>query len=120
MVPERRARLEALLAGADEDPLRFFDDAEKLLAAALELGLEGIVSKKRDQPYRSGKNLGWTKVKTAACARRTASGGDCLSGKCCSRNVTTTPEHIHPSHNTAPAVGGKPFGPEAVKRMTTA
>ena len=49
--------------------LRFseaFDDAEKLLAAALELGLEGIVSKKRDQPYRSGKNVGWVKVKTAA------------------------------------------------------
>ena len=66
---ERRARLEGLLAGADADLLRFseaFDDAEKLLAAALELGLEGIVSKKRDQPYRSGKNLGWVKVKTAA------------------------------------------------------
>ena len=66
---ERRARLETLLAGADADVLRFseaFDDAEKLLAAALELGLEGIVSKKRDQPYRSGKNLGWVKVKTAA------------------------------------------------------
>ena len=34
---ERRARLEALLAGADADLLRFseaFDDAEKLLAAA--------------------------------------------------------------------------------------
>jgi ATP-dependent DNA ligase len=69
MVPERRARLEALLAGADADLLRFseaFDDAEKLLAAALELGLEGIVSKKRHQPYRSGKNIGWAKVKTAA------------------------------------------------------
>ena len=66
---ERRARLEGLLAGAHGDLLRFseaFDDAEKLLAAALELGLEGIVSKKRDQPYRSGKNLGWIKVKTAA------------------------------------------------------
>ena len=35
-----------------------FDDAEKLLAAALELGLEGIVSKKRDQPCRPGKNVG--------------------------------------------------------------
>jgi bifunctional non-homologous end joining protein LigD len=65
----RRARLEGLLAGADADLLRFseaFDDAEKLLAAALELGLEDIVSKKRDQPYRSGKNVGWVKVKTAA------------------------------------------------------
>ena len=51
------------------DLLRFseaFDDAESLLAATLELGLEGIVSKKRDQPYRSGKNFGWVKVKTAA------------------------------------------------------
>ena len=80
---ERRARLEALLAGADADLLRFseaFDDAEKLLLAALELGLEGIVSKKRDQPYRSGKNLGWVKVKTAACgARRTATAGRCFS-----------------------------------------
>ena len=66
---QRRARLQALLAGADGGLIRFseaFDDAEKLLAAALELGLEGIVSKKRDQPYRSGKNLGWVKVKTAA------------------------------------------------------
>ena len=66
---ERRARLEGLLGGADADLLRFseaFDDPEKLLAGALELGLEGIVSKKRDQPYRSGKNVGWIKVKTAA------------------------------------------------------
>ena len=65
----RRARLEGLLAGADGDLLRFseaFDDAEKLLAAALELGLEGIVSKRRERPYRSGPNSGWVKVKTAA------------------------------------------------------
>jgi bifunctional non-homologous end joining protein LigD len=58
---ERRARLEGLLAGVDGDLPRFsetFDDAEKLLAAALELGLEGIVSKKRDQPCRPGKNVG--------------------------------------------------------------
>jgi ATP-dependent DNA ligase len=27
--------------------------------------LEGIVSKRRDQPYRSGKNPSWVKVKTA-------------------------------------------------------
>jgi hypothetical protein len=39
---ERRARLEGLHAGADGDLLRFseaFDNAEKLLAAALKLGL---------------------------------------------------------------------------------
>ena len=66
---ERRARLHEVLARADTDLLRLseaFDDAEKLLKAALELGLEGIVSKRRDQPYRSGPNPGWIKVKTAA------------------------------------------------------
>ena len=66
---QRRARLEGLLARADGDLLRFseaFDDAEELLGAAAQLGLEGIVSKKRDQHYRSGKNAGWVKVKTAA------------------------------------------------------
>jgi ATP-dependent DNA ligase len=30
------------------------------------MGLEGIVSKKIEQPYKSGRNLGWVKVKTAA------------------------------------------------------
>ena len=66
---ERRARLEALLAGADQDLLRLsesFDDAVKLLEAAVKLGLEGIVSKRREQPYRSGPNSGWVNVKTAA------------------------------------------------------
>ena len=29
------------------------------------MGLEGIVSKRRDQFYRSGKNPNWIKVKTA-------------------------------------------------------
>jgi bifunctional non-homologous end joining protein LigD len=65
----RRERLELLLAGADGDLLRFseaFDDPVKLLEAAMKLGLEGIVSKRREQPYRSGPNSGWVKVKTAA------------------------------------------------------
>jgi ATP-dependent DNA ligase len=38
----------------------------KLLAALDERGLEGIVSKKADQPYVSGKNRGWIKVKCHA------------------------------------------------------
>jgi ATP-dependent DNA ligase len=43
-----------------------FDDADKLLAAAVKFGLEGIVSKRREQPYRAGPNSGWVTVKTAA------------------------------------------------------
>lgn len=64
----RRVRLRHLLAAADEDALRFsedFLDPEKLLAATDCMRLAGIVSKRRDEHYRSGKNPGWIKVKTA-------------------------------------------------------
>jgi bifunctional non-homologous end joining protein LigD len=66
---ERRARLQEVIARADTHLLRFseaFDDPEKLLRAVIDLDLEGIVSKRRDQRYVSGKNTGWIKVKTAA------------------------------------------------------
>jgi len=42
-----------------------FADAEKLLAECERLGIEGIVSKRKDAPYRSGK-CDWVKVKTKA------------------------------------------------------
>ena len=66
---DRKACLRDLLVAADDDTLRYsddFEDAEKLLAVAEKMGLEGIVSKKADQRYVSGKNLGWIKVKTSA------------------------------------------------------
>ena len=65
---ERRDLLRNLLIEADDHALRFsddFPDPDKLLAAASRMGLEGIVSKRREQPYRSGRNSGWVKVKTA-------------------------------------------------------
>jgi ATP-dependent DNA ligase len=37
-----------------------------LLEAAERHGLEGIVSKRRAAPYRSGESRDWVKVKTAA------------------------------------------------------
>jgi bifunctional non-homologous end joining protein LigD len=66
---ERKAMLRHLLNKADDHVLRFseaFPDPVKLLAAANKQGLEGIVSKLSYQPYRSGKNPGWVKVKCAA------------------------------------------------------
>ena len=65
----RRERLRQLLIDAGNRLLRFsddFTDPQKLLAAADRMGLEGIVSKRRDQFYRSGNNASWVKVKTAA------------------------------------------------------
>jgi bifunctional non-homologous end joining protein LigD len=57
------------VGGAGDSRLRLsdgFDDGVKLLAAAERMGLEGVVSKRRDAPYRSGTECGWVKVKTQA------------------------------------------------------
>jgi bifunctional non-homologous end joining protein LigD len=73
----RRVRLRALLKRAaklarlrhDGDVLHFsdgFPDAVKLLEECCARKLEGIVSKRTDQPYVSGKNRGWIKVKCHA------------------------------------------------------
>ena len=38
-------------------------DGEAMFRHACRLGLEGIVSKRRDAPYRSGRSPDWLKVK---------------------------------------------------------
>jgi bifunctional non-homologous end joining protein LigD len=65
---QRRARLQALLVRADSKLIRYseaFPDAGALLAKCGRLGLEGIVAKHKDAPYRSGTRSGWIKVKSA-------------------------------------------------------
>jgi len=42
--------------------------AVRVLAALAKLGLEGIVSKRKDSPYRSGRSPDWLKMKNPACA----------------------------------------------------
>jgi bifunctional non-homologous end joining protein LigD len=64
---ERRQRLERLLGRPKVPCLHLVDafaDGQKLLEAAEKHGLEGVVSKRRDAPYRSGECRGWRKVKT--------------------------------------------------------
>jgi bifunctional non-homologous end joining protein LigD len=64
---ERRQRLEALLDRRNKTVQlsAVFDDGEVLLAAAKEQGLEGIVAKRADSPYRQGKRTReWLKIKT--------------------------------------------------------
>ena len=66
---ERKAMLRHLLNKADDHVLRFsetFADPVKLLDLANTAGLEGVVSKLANQPYRSGKNPGWVKVKCSS------------------------------------------------------
>ena len=64
---QRRAKLRRLLARGKGNLIRFsdnFPDARILLTECVRLGLEGIVCKRKDAPYRSGSRSGWIKVKT--------------------------------------------------------
>jgi bifunctional non-homologous end joining protein LigD len=64
---QRRARLKRLLKQSKGTLLRYsdsFPDAVVLLAECIRLGLEGIVCKRKDAPYRSGSRSGWIIVKT--------------------------------------------------------
>lgn len=63
---ERKARLATLLAKATP-PIHLSDHVigagEQLFAAMCAAGQEGIVAKRADAPYRSGRTQGWLKVK---------------------------------------------------------
>lgn len=63
---ERRQMLQDLLEG-QEGAIRFSEtvdaDGEELLKHACELGLEGIIAKHEDRPYRSGRTGDWLKIK---------------------------------------------------------
>ena len=67
---ERKAALEVLLRGA-QAPLRYSEHFEEngdlVLRHACRLSLEGVVSKNRDAPYRSGRGKDWIKSK---CSER--------------------------------------------------
>jgi bifunctional non-homologous end joining protein LigD len=64
---ERKAALRKLLKrskGGIEYVEHSEGDGAEMFAAVCDLGLEGIVSKKINSPYRSGPSKSWIKVKT--------------------------------------------------------
>ena len=68
---DRKARLESLLkARGISHRLRYVShltsSAEAVYSSACKMGLEGIVSKLLDAPYRSGRSGSWTKTKCRA------------------------------------------------------
>ncbi|PTR00427.1 ATP-dependent DNA ligase LigD phosphoesterase module /ATP-dependent DNA ligase LigD polymerase module [Paraburkholderia sp. GV068] len=68
---QRRAILRALLEPVDDSVLRFSNDfefsADDLLKSACDMALEGIIGKRRDSGYVSGRSATWIKLK---CRRR--------------------------------------------------
>ena len=66
---DRRSLLDELeLEGPAWRTPEAFDDGEALLKATSRHGLEGIVAKKRSEPYRPGER-GWVKLKHRHCWR---------------------------------------------------
>jgi bifunctional non-homologous end joining protein LigD len=67
----RKATLASVLAKAAPG-LRLNEhleaDGPTVFAHACKMGLEGIVSKRKDSPYRSGRSPDWVKSKNPACA----------------------------------------------------
>jgi ATP-dependent DNA ligase len=65
----RKATLRSIVAKAGLG-LRFNehleDDGPTVFAHACKMGLEGIVSKRKDSPYRSGRSPDWLKMKNPA------------------------------------------------------
>ena len=69
---ERKRTLQAFFAEANGRATRVlyvdhYEDGAALYEAVCALGLEGVVSKRSDAPYRSGRTESWLKVK---CLRR--------------------------------------------------
>ena len=67
---ERKARLAKLLAGKPGGIVindHVEADGAALFAAACKMGLEGIVLKRIDAPYRSGRSRYWIKTKNPDC-----------------------------------------------------
>ena len=66
----RKDKLRTILAGENR-PLKMGDHArgngKELFAQACKMGLEGIIAKRADKPYRAGRGPDWVKVK---CQKR--------------------------------------------------
>jgi len=67
----RRAVLERLLQDRPSDAVRFSavfeESAASVLTSACRLGLEGVIAKRKDAPYRSARSTDWLKLK---CGQR--------------------------------------------------
>jgi bifunctional non-homologous end joining protein LigD len=63
----RKTNLERLLARRPEgifvNPFERGEIGPDLFRAACRMGLEGLVSKRRDRPYQAGRSKHWVKVK---------------------------------------------------------
>jgi bifunctional non-homologous end joining protein LigD len=119
---ERKQRLKRLLDGKSgkENPIRYVDHFEErgdtVLESAGKLELEGIVSKKLDAPYRSGRSESWTKAKIRGGQEVVLGGWKTTNGKFRSLMAGVYRE----GHLVFVGLVGTGFGQDVVRRITPA
>lgn len=119
---ERKARLKQLLEArkGKEKLIRyvehFDEDGETVLELAQKLSLEGIVSKKFDAPYRSGRSESWTKAKIRAGHEVVLGGWKTTNGKFRSLMAGV----YRGDHLAFVGIVGTGFGQDTVRRIMPA
>src|SRR5256885_11810062 len=118
---ERKERLKLLLEAKGKAKLiryveHFDEDGETVLKSAQQMLLEGIISKKRDAPYRSGRSENWTKAKVRAGHEVVIGGWKTTQGK-----FRSLMAGVHRGKHLAfVGVVGTGFGADKVRRLMPA
>jgi bifunctional non-homologous end joining protein LigD len=120
---ERKARLKQLLEGRPKAKARlirfvehFESGGDAILQSACKLSLEGIVSKKLDSPYRSGRSENWTKAKCRAGHEVVLGGWKTTNGKFRSLMAGV----YRDGHLAFVGIVGTGFGQDKVRRLMPA
>jgi bifunctional non-homologous end joining protein LigD len=119
---ERKERLKRLLeqGNGKEKLIRYVDHFEErgdtIMESARKLELEGIVSKKLDAPYRSGRTESWTKAKIRGGQEVVLGGWKTTHGKFRSLMAGV----YRGNHLAFVGLVGTGFGQDVVRRITPA
>ena len=116
---ERKSRLKQLLRErkGKSETIRyvehFEEDGDAVLESAQKMSLEGIVSKKLNAPYRSGRSESWTKAKVRAGHEVVIGGWKTTSGK-----FRSLMAGVHrDGHLAFVGIVGTGFGQDKVRRL---
>jgi bifunctional non-homologous end joining protein LigD len=121
---ERKERLKRILdkrkGGAKGKRILFVahfeNDGEEVFESARQLSLEGIVSKKMDAPYHSGRSADWTKAKVRAGQEVVIGGWKTTNGK-----FRSLMAGVHRGNELAyVGIVGTGFGQDTVRRIMPA
>jgi bifunctional non-homologous end joining protein LigD len=119
---ERKERLKQLLESRKSKARliryveHFDEDGASVLESAQKLSLEGIISKRRDAPYRSGRTESWTKAKVRAGHEVVIGGWKTTQGKFRSLMAGV----YRGKHLAFVGIVGTGFGADKVRRLMPA